>query len=159
MKIYIIGSPASGKTTLSRKLSNKYNIPYYELDKLIYDDDNNHIKRTDQEVEKLFDEIINKDNWIIEDVGRSKFEKGRELADIIYYLALSKYLIMLRINTRWLKQRVGLENYNYPPTIEQLIDMNKTALSYLKKEPSKRASLNKYETKVLNLRKKDIKKL
>lgn len=130
----------------------------YELDKIIYDDDNNHIRRTDKEVEKLFDKIISKDNWIIEDIGRTNFEKGKENADIIYYLALSKYLIMLRINTRWLKQRLGLENYNCPPTIQELIYMNKIALSYLKEETNKQENLNKYKQKVLRLSRKDVKK-
>ena len=47
MKIYIIGSPASGKTTLAKKLSKRYDIKYYELDCIVYDDENNHIKRTE----------------------------------------------------------------------------------------------------------------
>ena len=48
MKIYIIGPSGSGKTTLSEYLSKKYNIKNYELDKLVYDDDNNHIKRSEK---------------------------------------------------------------------------------------------------------------
>ena len=37
-KIYIIGPVGSGKTTLAKCLSKKYNIPYYELDKVVHDD-------------------------------------------------------------------------------------------------------------------------
>lgn len=37
-KIYILGSVASGKTTLAKNLSIKTNIKYYELDNVIFDD-------------------------------------------------------------------------------------------------------------------------
>ena len=66
MKIYIIGPPASGKTTLSKILSKKYNIESYELDKLVFDDDNNHIRRDDKTISKLFNDILSKDSFIIE---------------------------------------------------------------------------------------------
>ena len=37
MKIDIIGSVASGKTTLAGKISQKYNVPYYEKDNVVWD--------------------------------------------------------------------------------------------------------------------------
>lgn len=42
-KIYIVGPVGSGKTTFATKLSEKYNINYYELDKVCWDDDNGNI--------------------------------------------------------------------------------------------------------------------
>ena len=76
-KIYIIGNVASGKTTLAKHLSKKLNIDYYSLDKVVWDD-NNHTKRKEQERDSLFKNIIKKDQWIIEDVGRKCFLSGRE---------------------------------------------------------------------------------
>ena len=85
MKIYIIGPPASGKTTLSKILSKKYNIKSYELDKLVFDDNNNnHIRRDDETIKKMFNNILSKDSFIIEDVLRSKFIKGLE--NVIRYI-------------------------------------------------------------------------
>ena len=156
MKIYIIGCPGSGKTTLAKLLSKKYNIKSYELDLLVYDDENDHIKRSDKEVNKLFTEIISKENWIIEDVGRSKFIDGKEACDIIYYLKLSKFEIYKRITKRWINQRIGKEKYNYPPTLLALIDMIKIANSYFKKENDKIKQLEKYKDKVTYL---DVKQL
>ena len=60
MKIYIIGPPASGKTTLSKVLSKRYNIERYELDKLVFDDNNNHIRRDDETIKKMFNDILSK---------------------------------------------------------------------------------------------------
>ena len=79
MKIYILGSVGSGKTTLARKLSSDLNISYYELDNVVYEyNPNGDRKRTEEEINYLFKEILNQDNWIIENVGRSYFDKGYE---------------------------------------------------------------------------------
>lgn len=159
MKIYIMGPAGSGKTTLSKILSKKYDISCYELDCIVYDDLDNHRKRTDEEIDKLFQKIIKEDNWIIEDVGRSKFLEGRELCDTIYYLKLSRIEVYKRVISRWLKQRVGKESYNYPPTFYQLFDMLRITYRYFKKEKKKLEELSNYQEKVIFLDKKGLKEL
>lgn len=37
LKIDIIGSVASGKTTLARRISQKYGVPYYEKDNIVWE--------------------------------------------------------------------------------------------------------------------------
>ena len=115
-KIYIIGPVGSGKTTFAKSLSNKYSINYYELDKVVFDDDNGNIKRTDEEIAQIFNNIIKKNKWIIEDVGRKNFIEGIKKADIVYYLDLNKYQIYKRCIYRWFRQRIRKENYNYKHT-------------------------------------------
>ena len=159
MKIYVIGPSGSGKTTLSKSLSKKYNTKNYELDLLVYDDENDHIKRPDKVREKMFKEIIKKKSWIIEDVGRAIFEEGRIKADIIYYINIPKIIVYKRVITRWLKQRLGKERYNYPPTLFQLFDIIKTAKNYYKKEKEKKESLLPYKDKVVYLNYKELNKL
>mgnify|MGYP004526378843 FL=1 len=148
MKIYIIGSPASGKTTLAKKLSKRYGIKHYELDCIVYDDENNHIKRTEEEISKKFNEILKEESFILEDVGRSKFKKGREVADVIYYIKLSKLDIYKRLIKRWINQRKGIESYNYPPTIYQLYGMFKDVKNYQKVEKQRVKELEIYKNKV-----------
>ena len=106
-KIYIIGPVGSGKTTLSKKISNNNNIEKYELDKIVWDDENKQ-KRTDNEIDKLFTKIINKKKWIIEDVGREKFVNGIKKADIVYYIDLPQMTIYKRCISRWIKQKIGI---------------------------------------------------
>ena len=159
LKIYIIGPPASGKTTLSKVLSKKYNIESYELDKLVFDDDNNHIRRSDETISKMFNAILSKDSFIIGDVGRSKFIKGLEKCDKIYYISLKKYEVYKRVIKRWFNQRKGKEKYNYPPTLAQLIDMFRVANSYYKKEKGKLDYLNKFKDKVIYLDKDKLNEL
>ena len=152
-KIYIIGSVASGKTTLAKHLSKKLNINYYSLDKIIWDDEEK-VKRKSNERDKLFQNIIKNKSWIIEDVGRNYFKKGREKADIIYYISLKKRTIYYRVLTRWLKQKLKLEEYDYQPTIASLIQMFKWAKQYNKEQV-----LEEYESKLVILTEKDLKKM
>lgn len=154
MKIYIIGPTGSGKSTLANILSKKMNIKNYELDLLVYDDEHDHIKISDS-----YHKILKKDSWIIEDIGRSKFSRGRVEADKIYYLKLSKLEVYKRVTLRWVKQRMGKLSYNYPPTISALIDMIKVTNSYFKKEKTKLKELEQYKDKIEFLSKKKLNEL
>lgn len=119
--IYIIGPVASGKTTLARKLSKKLNIKMYELDKIVWDDARG-VKRSDEEIALLFAKILNKNSWIIEDVGRNKFREGIKVADIVYYIDLSKNSLYKRVILRWIKQMLKIEDSNYKQSLKTLKD-------------------------------------
>lgn len=157
-KIYIIGPVGSGKTTLARFLSSKYHIDYYELDKVVFDDDNGNIKRTDEKISKIFNDIMRKKKWIIEDVGRKNFIDGIKKADIVYYLDLSSFEIYKRCISRWFRQKIGKEEYNYKPTLKGLFQMLGWA-SKNKKEKDKKINRivdNSKEYKVLSLKEINI---
>ena len=154
MKLYIIGPPASGKTTLSKVLSKKYKTKAYELDLIVFDDENGHKRRTKEEVEKRYNKILEKDSWIIEDICRKSLSKGLEECDKIYYLKLPKILVYFRIFKRWFKQKIDKGKYKYTPTLNQLlISLN----SYCKKEKEKIERIFKYKEKVRFLSNKEIK--
>ena len=80
MKLYIIGSVASGKTTLAKRLSETTNILYTTLDEVIYEPDKSSTwgnrKRPEEERDRLFSLILQQENWILEDVGRPCFSEG-----------------------------------------------------------------------------------
>lgn len=154
MRIYIIGPVGSGKSTLARKMSKKYKIKYYELDKVIWNDDLG-IKRDEKERDKLFNKIINKKSWVIEDVGRDYFKNSYQLSDVIYYIKLNPTLLYFRILKRWIKQKLGIEPFNYKPTIKGLIQMFKWARNGLKKQNRQLNELKKYNLVILS--NKDIK--
>ena len=158
-KIYIIGPVGSGKTTLSKLLSKKYNIKKYELDKIVWDDDHGNIKRTDREINNLFNEIIKNNSWIIEDVGREKFIDGIKKADITYYIDLPKITIYKRCISRWIKQKIGKEEFNYKPTLKSLGEMLKWANQDFKNKNVKIERIINNSNKYKILKKKDIEKL
>ena len=138
-KIYIIGPVGSGKSTLARKLAEKYEIKMYELDQVVWNDkgENENIKRTDEEIQKIFNEILSQKSWIIEDVGREKFINGVKEADIVYYINLNGFTIYIRCIKRWIKQKLGKEEYNYKPTLKGLFQMLGWAKSGIKHKNDK----------------------
>jgi len=149
-KIYIIGPVGSGKTTLSKKLSKKYNIKCYELDNIVHDKNN---KRSNEEIIKLFNNIISKDKWIIEDVGRKIFIEGIKQADIIYYININKLTLIIRIIKRWLKQVFHIEKsefnqniftlFKYFKWLNQDISEKKDIINYIKENNNNLIVLNK----------------
>lgn len=136
-KVYIIGAVGTGKTTLAKKMSEKLNIKMYQLDKVVWDDDKGNRKRTDEEVFDIFEKILKQDSWIIEDVGRKKFIEGIKKADMVYYIDLPNFVIYKRCILRWIKQKIGKEEYNYKPTLKGLIQMMKWARQDIKNKDEK----------------------
>lgn len=58
-KIHIISSVGSGKTTLAKKLSLMLNIPFYELDNVVWiRHKSGDIRRTEKEREEYLNTII-----------------------------------------------------------------------------------------------------
>lgn len=156
MKIYIIGPVGSGKTTLSKKLSNKYHTKSYELDKVVWDDSNGNCKRSSVERDQLFQKIIQHKSWIIEDIGRKCFIEGVKKADIVYYFALPITTLLYRVVRRWIRQRRGYERYSYPPTFRSLIQMMGWAIKNRLQRHEKLLWIRENTDKLIILRKKDL---
>ena len=77
MKIDIIGSVASGKTTLAKNISLKYQVPHYEKDNIVWQrTDAGDKMRTPEERDALFKQIIESDNWIVEGSPRQSLKES-----------------------------------------------------------------------------------
>lgn len=157
-KIYIIGAVGSGKTTLAKKISKEINVKYYELDNITWKRNSNgpDIRRSEEEITSIFEKIISKDNWIIENVGKNIYSKAYDKADYIIYINLNKFTLYYRIILRWLNQNIGLESTPYKPTIKMLKQM----LLWAKKEKHnpKFNELKNYSNKLIILDNKNLNK-
>ena len=123
-KIYIVGPVGSGKTTMAKELSKSCGIPFYDLDKIVYDDENHH-KRTPIQIEKMMLSILQQKEWIVEDVGREVFLPILRKADVVYYLDKDRFTLYKRCFGRWIKQWIGLEEGSYKPTFSMFLDQIK----------------------------------
>ena len=156
-KIYILGSVGSGKTTLAKRLSSELNIPYYELDNVVWEfHPDGDIRRDLEKIEEIFLEILNQDNWIIEHVGKSFFDKGFDAADTIIYLNIPKFILYKRVLFRWIKQNLGIENASYKTDVKMLKQM----FEWVNKDlnDSKLDKLQSYEEKLEILDEKEVKR-
>lgn len=82
MKIAILGYTGAGKSTLARKIGEKYNVPVLHLDKVNY---NKNWKAS--EAKEIVDDFLENDAWVI-DGNYSKSEQDRRFkeADKIIFL-------------------------------------------------------------------------
>ncbi|WP_336606264.1 AAA family ATPase [Fictibacillus marinisediminis] len=86
-KIHIIGSVGSGKTTLARTLSSRLNVPYIELDNVVWKRSKpEDIRRSDVERDKYLNDIISSDQWIVEGVHHTWVKPSFQNADVIIFL-------------------------------------------------------------------------
>ena len=126
-RIHIIGSVGSGKTTLAKELSSKLNIPYHELDNVVWRRNNSgDIRRTEGEREEYLNTIIQTETWIIEGVHNEEWVANSfRHAELIVFLDTKYSIRTYRIIRRFLLQKLGLEKSNYKPTMRMFFKMFK----------------------------------
>lgn len=82
-KIILIGSGGAGKSTFSRKLSNKLNIKVFHLDALMWKP---HWEMTDRTYQiQIQKEIIEKDSWIIDGNYNGTMDMRIDASDTIFF--------------------------------------------------------------------------
>jgi Adenylate kinase and related kinases len=119
VKLYITGSVASGKSTLARRLSAATGVPCFHLDEVVHTPDParelGNRKRTPEERDALFNEILAMPDYIIEDTGRECFARGLREVDEVVLLDIPLAIRRVRILRRFVKQKLGLERAAYRP--------------------------------------------
>lgn len=159
MKVLIIGSVASGKSTLARRLSQKTNIKNYEID-LIVHDDVNKIKRNNEKQQEIIKNINKNNDWIIEGTLRKNLYNLLDMADRIIYLDIPLKIRKKRIFIRYLKQKLKIENSSYKPNKELLEKMYKWTEEFETDREKYEERLLKYKEKLVILKNnKDIKNI
>jgi adenylate kinase family enzyme len=127
MKLYIVGSVGAGKSTLAREISKILDIPVYHLDELVHMRDpeakGGNVRRSDEEIQETFSEILGLDDFIIEDCLRKRFTVALQQVDKVVFLDIPRHQLYVRIIRRWIKQRLGLEQANYKASLQMLSQM------------------------------------
>ena len=156
MKIHIIGCSGSGKTYLAGALSEKYNIPHFDLDDIQWDNnvDGYGVKMPIEKRTALLDDILKNDSWIIEGVYYAWVGKCFEDADKIYVLDIPKRVYTYRIIKRAIKRKLGFEK-GKKETLKSVYNLLKWTDTFQKKNMVEiRKILAKYSSKTMWLRSK-----
>ena len=145
MKIDIIGSVASGKTTLAKRLSQQYGVPHFEKDNIVWErTPDGDKKRTPEERDALFEQIITSDNWIVEGTPRKSLKESFACCEYIIVLDERTIIRLVRVFKRWILQRLGKEKYNSKPTLKFLFYNIKWVFEFDRMKCSLFEELNSY---------------
>ncbi len=149
-KIYIIGIVASGKTTLAKRLSIQFNIPFYELDSIVWHktEDQRYKRKPEQQLE-IINNIDSEGNWIIEGTYRESCHCLFDIADKIIFLDTPLWKRKYRILLRYVKQKLGIEKCNYNSDFKMLKSMYKWTKDFEHNRADFEKMLNQYKNKLI----------
>lgn len=126
MKIHIIGSVGSGKTTLGRKLALKLGIPHTETDNLTWErHPGGDIRNSEERRNELLAIVLAEEKWLIEGVHIGWTDPVLKQTDHIIFLDVPYIVRSMRVTVRFFKQLLGLEQANYKPDWTTLGKMHK----------------------------------
>lgn len=126
MKIRIFGGPGSGKTTLAKIISEKYNFKHVDLDDLKFASKEHYNKsRPYEERTKILNKKLENKNWVIEGVSSKDWSDStfRE-ADEVVILKINNCTEKYRLIKRFIKRKLKLEKARNE-TLQNFIDMLK----------------------------------
>jgi len=102
-KIHIIGAPGSGKTYVASKLATLTNIKAHELDKVFWcQAEVAYVRSSEEERTTKLNDILTKEDWIVEGVYYKWLASAFDAADIIIVLNPSVLVRQWRITKRFL---------------------------------------------------------
>ena len=90
MRIHVTGNAGAGKTTLARHIGQKFNLPVYHLDQIVWSA--NWTKPALEQQRNAIAGLTAPDNWVIDGVS----EQVRHNADVVIVLATPRYKCMFR---------------------------------------------------------------
>lgn len=106
-KVLIIGCPGSGKSTFARSLKEKIDLPIYYLDMIWHKPDKTTI--TKDEFDEKLNEILNKDEWIIDGNFQRTLEMRLNKCDTVFLLDFP-----LEVSLEGVQQRIGKKRVDLP---------------------------------------------
>ncbi len=101
MKLYIIGTTGSGKTTLARLLQEKLSLPHIELDDLYWL--SNWQQRSSEEFTQIVKEETSTSKWVASGNYRQIKEYMMDQADVIVWLDYSFFRVFSQLFKRTMR--------------------------------------------------------
>lgn len=97
-RIMIFGRPGSGKSTFASWLSKESSLPLYHLDKYFYVSD--WIERDYEEFIEIQQDLVGKEEWIIDGNALASLAMRWSSADLVIYLNFPRWLCYARVLKR-----------------------------------------------------------
>lgn len=98
MRINVMGTSGSGKTSVARRIAKKLNIPYVELDELFWKP--NWTESTDEEFFPKLEEALSVDGWVLDGNYTRTIPIKWKRCQMAVYLDLPFHIVLYRIIKR-----------------------------------------------------------
>lgn len=148
-KVALFGWPATGKSTFGKFISNKLGIELYSLDIIRWKYSKDGIKDDSKFLEE-YEELIKKDNWIIEGNALDFIDSRLESADVLIFFDSTIEKCVENYKNREEKIKLGVEkrlNFDESKSTTDTIEWIKNR--YSKKIDKLRIILKEYNNKLI----------
>ena len=98
MRVNVIGTSGSGKTSVARQIAKKLNIPYVELDELFWKP--NWTESTDEELFPKLEKALSADGWVLDGNYTRTIPIKWKRCRMVVYLDLPFHIVLYRIIKR-----------------------------------------------------------
>lgn len=140
-RIWILGPPGSGKTTLGRLLSEEKDIPFFELDSYYWEENWNKVDEEEFR-EKVLNIISNNPMWLIEGQYSNIKDIVLQKVDTIICLDVSIYTVLKRVIKRSTKRILTKERL-WSNNVENISMVFGRFIPYILKNHNKNRLKNK----------------
>jgi adenylate kinase family enzyme len=103
MKIAVIGSGGSGKTTFSVILGDYLSVPAYHLDEFYWKP--GWVRTPNDEWDSFQNDLVRKDEWIIDGNYESTLDIRLDASDTVIFYDISPCICLYRVVKRYVKYR------------------------------------------------------
>lgn len=114
-RILVIGCCGAGKSTFSKQLAAKLNLPLIQLDRLFWKP--GWIHQEDRVFADLLQTELDRDRWIIDGNYLQSLPLRLQYADTVIFLDLNRWICTWRILKRWFFQE-GYQAVGCPQKVD-----------------------------------------
>lgn len=121
-RIMIIGCSGGGKSTLAKKIADRFGLALFSLDRdVIWLP--GWVMRPAQERRRLTRELAGRPRWVIDGTSPSSFDLRLPRSDLVIWVRLPRHLCLFGVVSRWLRH-MGRTRPDMAPGCPEKIDLN-----------------------------------
>ena len=129
-RVHIFGGAGSGKTTLAKRYSDRFDTPHYELDDIYYLVPAARTRRQPSDRDQLLADAVSENSWVLDGIFWQPWVRpSLARADKIIVLAipeLTRHSRVVARHFRFLRNAPPCEWKYFFPTLTELLRHNRT---------------------------------